>query len=199
MTQCEMTFPHRYGTQEYPELPGSGWGSIPVHYFPRATTRTEHGGIWLKVTPSSGTPWVGVFDFGYKQPPAISMIVTTPNPDRLCVVSAGAAYLVNANQPSNWEQLHLFPVLDVRLILDLQLIVFSTFHRLAALGAEGVVWESPRVCWDDLQIDRCDADRIEGTGFDPTSASEKMPFSVDPRTGRSLLPTPRSIDGKPIW
>jgi hypothetical protein len=122
-----------------------------------------------------------------------------PDPDRFCVVSAGAAYLVKADEPKSWEHLALFPVLDVRLIPALELFVLSTFHKLAAVGPAGLAWESPRVCWDDLRIVRADAERIEGTAYNPTNTPPEMLFSVETSTGRSLLPVPHSIDGKPIW
>jgi hypothetical protein len=102
MTQLEMVFAHTYEVSEFPELPGSGWGKTPVHYFPRTQTRPEHDGIWIKVVPSTGLPWVGVFDFGYGVPPAISAILSAPNPGVLCVVSAGAGYLVKSDEPDAW-------------------------------------------------------------------------------------------------
>jgi hypothetical protein len=117
----------------------------------------------------------------------------------VCVVSAGAGYRVKVNEPEQWDKVQLVPILDVRSIPALNLLVFSTFHKLAALGSAGVVWESPQVCWDNLRITRADIERIEGTGYDPTNEPQEMRFSVDSRTGRSLLPAPQSVDGKPIW
>jgi hypothetical protein len=199
MTKLDFTYPHRFELKEFPELPGAGFGSLAVHYFPGSQTRPEHDGIWLRVDPVGVEPWVGVFGFGYSSPPAVSLVLSTPDPEQLCVVSAGAAYRVRADQPERWEQLKLFPVLDVRPVPALNLLVFATFHKLAALDAAGVLWESPKVCWDDLRIVRADADRIEGTGYDPTNEPPEMQFSVDARTGRSLLPAPLSADGKPLW
>jgi hypothetical protein len=199
MTEVDLTYPHQYVVKEFPELPGSGWGDIPVHFFPRTTTRPEHDGIWLLVSPNSGTSWVGVFDFGYDVPPAVSKVFSTPNPNRLCVVSAGAAYLVVAHEPENWELLELFPVTGVRAIPECGMLIIATFHKLAALGPEGIAWESPRLCWDDLRIAKADSERIEGVGYDPTNPSTEMPFSVETRTGRSLLPAPLSINGEHLW
>jgi hypothetical protein len=199
MTQLEMVFAHTYEVSEFPELPGSGWGKTPVHYFPRTQTRPEHDGIWIKVVPSTGLPWVGVFDFGYGVPPAISAILSAPNPGVLCVVSAGAGYLVKSDEPDAWEKLDIFPVTGVRAIPECELLVFATFHKLAALGPNGFAWESPRLCWDELCIARADSEHIEGFGYDPTSSPTKMSFSLETRTGRSLLPAPQSIDGKPVW
>lgn len=199
MTELDLTYPHHYEIKEFPELPGSGWGKIPLHFFPRTTTRPEHDGLWLLVSPNAGAQWVGVFDFGYDAPPAVSKVFSTPNPDRLCVVSAGAAYVVEANEPEHWEKLEVFPVTGVHVIPECSLLVFATFHKMAAFGPEGFAWESPRLCWDDLRIERADSERIEGVGYDPTNPSTEMPFSVETRTGRSLLEEPRSTDGRLVW
>jgi hypothetical protein len=106
--QSDRTFPQSYEVEELPELPGSGKFDVPVFYFPRPTkTRPEHDGVWLKIRAASGKPWVGVFDFGYREPPAISRVVSTPNPDRVCVISSGAAYIVKGEDPETWEQIPL--------------------------------------------------------------------------------------------
>jgi hypothetical protein len=199
MTDLDLTYAHHYEIKEFPELPGTGFGPLPVHYFPGHPTRGEHDGLWIRVDPADAAPWVGVFGFGYGSPPAISRVISTPSPETVCVVSAGAGYRVKVNEPEQWDKVELVPILDVRSIPALNLLVFSTFHKLAALGASGVVWESPRVCWDDLRITRADIERIEGTGYDPTNEPPEMRFSVDSRTGRSLLPSPQSVDRKPIW
>jgi hypothetical protein len=116
----------------------------------------------------------------------------------VCVISRGAAYVVNTDNPGSWEQIPVMPVLDVRSIPARQLLVFADFTRLAAYGNNGLVWRSPQICWDELKIHSLADGRIEGVGYDPTSLG-KSRFTVDIDTGRSLLPSPISIDGKPPW
>jgi len=89
-------------------------------------------------------------------------------------------------------------VLEVRSIPDHKILVFGDFTRIAAYGSSGLVWRSPRVCWDELKIVAITYDTIEGTGYDPTTLGESR-FLVDLKTGRSLLPSPVSTDGKPVW
>ena len=197
MIPLDLAFAHHYEIAEPPELPGAGPWSTPVHYFPPAKARSEHHGHWLKVIPASGNSWLGVFsgDAGL----SFSRVLSTPNPDQFCVVVEGAAYLVFAEAPSRWERFDLFPVTGACAIPESGLLILTTFHKLAALGATGLVWESPRVCWDDLRITQADGERIEGTGYDPTNTPSEMHFSVDTKTGQSLLPAPLSIHGNPIW
>jgi hypothetical protein len=198
MLEVDLAFPHSYEVEEIPELPGTGKFDVPVLYFPRPKNRPEHDGLWLKIRTASGKSWVGVFAFGYQSPPAFSRVVSFPNQDRACIISRGAAYVVNADEPETWEQLPLVPVLDARLIPEHQLLVLADFTRLAAYGRSGLAWQSPRVCWDELKILNVTHDTIEGIGYDPTNLGPSR-FAVDVKTGRSLLPSPVSTDGKPLW
>jgi hypothetical protein len=198
MIDIEFAFPHLYEVEDVPELPGSGKSSVPWLYFPRPVARPEHDGIYLKVVTPIGESWVGVFGFGYSSPPAISRVISTPNPQRICVISSGTAYFVTSNNPEEWETIDLMPITGVRSIAEHRLLVFADFSRLVAHDGNRVVWESPRLCWDDLQITEVDDEKIKGVGHDPTSADESH-FAVDLKTGRSLLPSPLSVDGKPVW
>ena len=200
MLEVDLKFAHTYEVEELRDFPGTGKFAVPLLYFPPPKARPEHDGLWLKVSPSTGAPWIGVFAFGYESPVAISRIVSSPDPNRICVISKGGAYIVKVDQPEVWEQIPLMPVLDVRPIPEDKLLVFSDFIRLAAYGRDGLAWRSPRVCWDELKIVRVTPDAIEGMGVDPTnSITREMRFVIDLKTGRSLLPSPTSIEGKPIW
>jgi hypothetical protein len=198
MFEIDLTFPHTYEIEELPELPGSGILDIPLLYFPRLKNRLEHDGLWIKISPVGGKSWIGVFAFGYQSPPAFSRVLSFPDPDRACVISNGAAYMVKADEPEIWELIPVVPVLDVRSIPEPQLIVFADFNSLVAYGKSGRVWRSPRVCWDELKILVATPDIIEGVGNDPANLGQSR-FAVATRTGRSLLPPPRSTDGKPLW
>jgi hypothetical protein len=198
MVDVDLEFNHSYEVEEIPELPGTGKLNVPVHYFPRLKTRPEHDGLWLKVRPATGKPWVGVFAFGYQSPSAISRVVSTPGEDRVCVVSRGAAYVVKTDEPDFWEEVPIMPVLDIRMIPERQLLVFADFTGLVAYGHNQVVWRSPRLCWDDLRILNVSQDTIEGVGSDPTNSGDSR-FAVEIRTGRSLYPSPLSVDGEPVW
>jgi hypothetical protein len=194
----DLIYPHSYEVDELREMPGTGRLDVPVLYFPRPKSRPEHDGLWLKMRAGNGKSWVGVFAFGYASPPAFSRVVSTPDPDRVCIVSRGAAYIVKLDEPDSWEQIPIMPVLDLQLMPEHKLLLFADFTRLAAYGSMGLVWRSPRVCWDELKIIKVSVDTIEGVGYDPTNLGESR-FVVDVRTGRSLLPAPVSTDGKPVW
>jgi hypothetical protein len=200
MIDFDFTFTRSYEVEEFVSLPGSGNEGRTTLYFPKPKSRPEHDGLWLRVCPSSGKPWTGVFAFGYSPAVGVSRVLSSPDPNRVCVISQGAAYIVNAGSPEDWRQLPVLPVTDVRVLVEHELLIFSDFTHLAAYGASGVVWESQRVCWDDLRIVTVTPKLIEGVGADPTnSSSYEMRFAVDLKSGRSLVAPPKSVDGKPIW
>jgi hypothetical protein len=198
MLQIDFTFPHAYEVEEVRELPGTGKLNVPVIFFPQPKSRPEHDGLWLRVSAASGRKWIGVFKFGYSAPPVVSRVVSSPDPNRVCVLSEGAAYLVRADEPEAWERIPATPVLDVRCVLEQGLLILADFTHMAALDRNGLVWQSPRVCWDGLKIVSITSETIEGTGYDPTSSHESR-FLVDLKTGRSLLPPPLSTDGRDVW
>jgi len=200
MLDIDLAFPHSYETEQLPELPGTGRFDVPVLYFPVPQTRPEHNGLWLKMFPAAGEPWIGVFAFLFDSPHSFSRVVSVPDPDCVCVISGSAGYIVNVMQPEIWEKV-VIPVLSIRSLQEYDLIVFADFTSLAAYGRNGLAWRSPRLCWDELKILRVTQNTIEGTGYDPTnSVSSESRFAVDILTGRSLLPCPTTFtDGKPVW
>ena len=199
MLSIDLQLPHSYEIEEVPELPGTGTWNVPLFYFPRPTMRSEHDGLWLRVQPRNCKSWVGVFAFGFASSPTNSRVLSTCDPERLCVVSRGIAYIVTADTPDHWEQVPIEPVLDVRYIPEHELLVFADFTRLTAFDSAGIRWTSPRLCWDDLKIVTVSNGIIEGIGYDPTDSSSQSRFAVNARTGEPLYPAPTSVDGRALW
>ncbi|HEV2399093.1 MAG TPA: hypothetical protein VGS27_19260 [Candidatus Sulfotelmatobacter sp.] len=199
MLETDFVFAHSYETEGIPELPGTGTFGIPILYFPTPSHRPEHNGTWLKITPSTGNSWIGVFKFLFESPDRFSRVLSTPDPNRVCVVSGSAGYIVKVDEPEIWEEI-VIPVLGVQPLSKHKLLIFSDFTGLAAYGRNGLVWKSKQLCWDELRILKVTDTTIEGAGYDPTnSISNESHFAVDIATGRSLLPCPTDITGKPVW
>ena len=190
--EVDFTFPHSYEVQELQELPATGKLDVPLLYIPQPKTRSEHDGVWLKIRSSNGEPWVGVFAFGYSSPSAVSRVISTPDPEALCVVSRGAAYIVRPDEPNAWQQMRVLPIIDVRVLPEHQMLLLADYTKLIALGNGGVLWKSSGLCGDDLKILRITSKVVEGTGYGPASSGESR-FSVDIKTGRSLL-RPTSLE-----
>jgi hypothetical protein len=197
MLEIDLAFPHSYEIEELPEFPGTGRFDVPMFYFPRPKDRPEHNGLWVKMVPANGKSWIGVFAFLFDSPKNVSRVVSTPDPDCVCVISGSSGYIVKVEKPEIWVKI-VIPVLSVRSLPEHELLVLAGFTSLAAYGRNGLVWSSPRLCWDELKILNVTLDTIEGVGYDPINLGGSR-FAVDIRTGRSLLPSPTSTDGKTLW
>ncbi len=152
MLDVDLAFPHLYAVEEFGELPGTEILPFPGNLHSTAEDKTGAQRSVAEDHSRSRQLWIGVFECGYSSPPAFSCVRGTLDPNRTCVVSNGAAYIVKADEPAVWEQVPIVPVLDVRPLPTHRLLVFSDFTRLAAYGINGLAWRSPRVCWDELKI-----------------------------------------------
>ena len=199
MLETDLTLPHSYQVEEIGDFPGAGNFKHPIFFYPPSKDGREGSGLWVKFSVRDGKTWIGVFAFDYPSPPAFCRVVSSSDPNRVCVISNGAGYLVRTDKPEVWEKIPLIPILGVRPVPAHGMLIFSDLTRLAAYNSNGLIWRSPQVCWDGLRIVEVTNQRIQGLGYDPTnSTSHERPFAVDLKTGASLLPGPESTDGRPL-
>jgi hypothetical protein len=135
--ETDFVFPHSYKIEALPDLPGTGKFDVPVLYFPEPTNRPEHNGLWLWITPLVGQPWIGVFAFLFDSPHNFSRVLSTPDPDCVCVVSGSAGYIVRVDSPEIWEEI-VIPVLTVTSLPEHRFLLFGDFTSLLPTG--GMAW-----------------------------------------------------------
>jgi|SRR6267378_3308406 len=143
MLEFDFTFPHSYDVEQIREWPGTGSFSAPVIWFPPPKARAEHDGLWLRVRAKSGKTWIGVFAFGYTSPPAFSRVISSPNPESVCVVSDGRAYIVNAEKPDVWEQIPILPFWKFARCLNTNFWSFPISPDWVRMGAMDWLGEAP--------------------------------------------------------
>jgi hypothetical protein len=68
------------------------------------------------------------------------------------------------------------------------MVVFADFTHLAAYGADGLIWRSPRLALDELAITRAEGDALHATGF--FGDRNDIQISVDLQTGLPREPLP---------
>jgi len=175
----ETTFPHAYECERLIETPNT---ASPHYYFPGASTKGGQDGILVGVRPERGQAWLGTFAFGQVTPKGVTGVYTTPDPRRVCVVSRGEGYLVNATAPTEWEAIRATPIIDVRSILARLLIVFADYTTLFAYGQTGIVWKTKRLTWDSMEITEVTDAFIKGEFWDIRREATAN-FTVDLATG----------------
>ena len=147
----------------------------------------------MRVVSRGIEPWIAIVKGTFDVPG--SSVYSTFDPEKFCIVAGGYGCFVNAASPELVEAVRAMPITDVRIIEDRSMFVFADFTRLCAYGPAGLIWECPRVCWDELKIVSINDKTIDGTGYDPTNgANPSMEFSVDLETGEALLPRHPSWD-----
>ena len=153
-------FATNYTVDLNPEQPGVGWGD-------RARVRVRAGvneAVVAVVTPHGGEPWLAIDGATAATTP---LLCATPNPDLLCFYPGSNEFggvLVdvtnatpNAEFNDNMRMAYGSP--------EFGLLLLVSFTDMLAVGAEGVIWESDRLAYDDLQVLTISAEGILCEGF----------------------------------
>jgi len=177
-TRVDLTFPHQYEIELEVDL--STEKIKRCYYYPEAVKEGRRDGFIVSVNPLKSSSWIGIFAPGY--PKALTGVFSCPDEQSVCVVASGQAYFVQVYNPQIWEQVQAFPIWDIRVILEKQLLVLADFTVLTAYGPHGIVWVTDRLSWDGIKITDVTSDWIRGLAWD--SPQEKnVEFIVDLRTG----------------
>lgn len=114
-----------------------------------------------------------------------------PEPDEICAVAGGYAYLVDTLRPETVEIVPLRPVVEVLPVPSCDVVVFRGFHHLYVRGASEVRWQTPRLSWEGITLGEVSGDLLHGTGWEMQTDKE-IPFTVNLRTrecvGGGFLP-----------
>jgi hypothetical protein len=179
----QFSFPQRFEVRPG-ELPASPAGGR-VLYYPGGSEKGGNDGPILEALPHDAASWIGVFAAGKYGAPAVQgELVGWPDGASLCVVTEGRGYVVRADEPTEWFEIALYPITEVRVAVEERLVVFADFTNLVAYGADGLAWETPRLSWDGLRISEIVAGEIRGLGWDAAD-EDWASFTVDARTGES--------------
>jgi hypothetical protein len=176
----QRPFAAAYEVEEVRET--SGAERAARKFFPPLSDSTGHDGIILRIRPTKGADWIGSFAFGRFGEGSLTRVATCPNPHQICVVAAGAGYIVHADNPDEWQRVRAQPVCDIRAIVSKRLLVLADFTKLVAYGPNHLAWESPDVSSDGIQLIDASADQIRLAGWD-ARLNRRTIIAVDPETG----------------
>ncbi|HEX4007485.1 MAG TPA: hypothetical protein VHX60_15015 [Acidobacteriaceae bacterium] len=180
---CALTFPHSWQAEILAERPMI----LPPRHFtyPRDAEEVERGALEVMVRPGAGAPFLGTFALGFADPAAPSGVWSCPNPDEVCAVAGGYAYVVNTRDPEAFTQAEFRPVLEVRPLAAHKLLLFAGNSALLAWGREGRAWRTERLSSEGLRIETIDGGELRGFGWDLMTDRE-VPFTIDLRTGQRI-------------
>jgi hypothetical protein len=184
MPTIDLGFPHAWTAEILTQRPLI----LPRRQFvyPRQAEEIERGALEVMVHPAAGEPFLATFALGFADPAAPTGLWSCPDPNWLCAVAGGYAYLVNTARPEQFEQIEYRPVLHVRPLPAQGLLLFSGHHSILAWAAQGKAWQTARLSWEGVEITRVEGDHLEGIGWDMFTDRD-VPFTVDLRTGTHTI------------
>ena len=178
--------------------------------YPRDVEEVERGALEVLVQPAGGQPFLATCALGFRDPAAPTGVWSCPDPDWICAVSGGYAYLIDSKNPERFTMLRYRPVLDVlhywsdlldrspdnldktsdrQHTLSDKLLLFVGHHSILAWGRDGEAWESGRLSWEgitNLRIEvRIEGATLHGEGWDLMTDKE-LPFALDLNTGQRI-------------
>ena len=157
---------------------------LPRRHFvyPVEVEEVERGALELLVKPASGDTFLATCALGFADPSAPTGVWSCPDPEWLCAVSGGYAYLIHTLQPQQWSQIPYRPVLSVRALKEQQLLLFVGHHTILAWGRDGQAWQSERLSWEGIEITDIVGDTLCGLGWD-LMTDKDVPFAIDLKSG----------------
>lgn len=145
------------------------------------------GALQVLVHPAAGGDFLATCALGFTDPSMPTGIFACPNPQELCAIAGGYAYVFDTIAPERSTHVPLKPVAEVLPLAAHGLLLFAGFHAIVAWGREGLAWQTARLSWEGLRItgvrsDASGTDRLHGFGWNLMTDKEAE-FSVDLTTG----------------
>jgi hypothetical protein len=141
------------------------------------------GALLLMVKPAVGGSFLATCALGFTDPSMPTGVYACPNPDELCAVAGGYAYVIDTAHPERSTHIALKPVVSVHVFVEQELLVFVGFHSMIAWGAQGLAWETQRLSWEGLRLTDVKDGVLHGFGWNLMTDRE-VAFTVDLRTGQ---------------
>ena len=175
-----LTFPHSWTVELLNNRPLIAPARQFV--FPKHAEDVERGALELLVKPAQDETFLATCALGFADPIAPTGIWSCPHPDWLCAVSGGYTYLIDTLQPQRWIMVPYRPVLDVRALIEQQLLLFIGHHSIFAWGHNGQAWQTARLSWEGIEITDIVGNTLCGLGWDLITDKD-VPFAIDLKTG----------------
>jgi hypothetical protein len=151
--------------------------------YPRIAEEVERGALEVMVKPEKDSQvFLATCALGFRDPAVPTGLWSAPNPDELCAVSGGYAYLIDTTAPERFTMIPYRPVLEVRAVAEAGLLLFASHRTILAWGANGQAWESDRLSDEGVTISAIEGGVLRGVGWEMRKDKE-FQFTLDLRSG----------------
>jgi len=199
-TRIDLSFTHAWQAEVLSARPAI----LPARNFvyPRDADEIERGALEVLIKPQtedlsrnmppvrhSGSgisqPFLATCALGFRDPAVPTGIWAAPNPQEICTVCGGYAYLIDTVDPQRFTMIEYRPVLEVRALTEERLLLFVGHRSLLAWGANGLAWETAKLSDEGVTITRIENGILHGIGWQMITDKEE-PFAVDLNSGLQL-------------
>lgn len=177
-SQLDFTFPHTWKAEILPARPVI----LPARHFvyPREVEEVERGALELLVRTNEpgASPFLATCALGFRDPVVPTGVWSAPNPHEICAVAGGYAYIIDTAAPDRFTMLPYRPVLQVRPVVDQDLLLFVGHRSILAWGTSGKAWESPKLSDEGVTVTAIEGPVLRGLGWNLITDKE-TPFTLD--------------------
>ena len=168
----------------------------PRHFvYPRDAEEVERGALEVLIRPhpfSTQTPdpqpFLATCALGFRDPAVPTGLWSAPNPDQICAVSGGYAYIIDTAKPQQFSMIPYRPVLQVLEAAAAGLLLFVGHRNILAWGVSGEAWQSQKLSDEGVTITSLQDRTLHGLGWQMLTDKE-TPFTLDLRTGNQFTPS----------
>jgi hypothetical protein len=178
----DLRFPHRWQAEVLAARPLI----LPArHYvYPREAEEIERGALEVLVRPEGEMqPFLATCALGFRDPVVPTGLWSTPEPEKICAVAGGYAYLIDATMPERFTMLPYWPVLRVWPAIEESLLLFVGNRSILAWGNAGLAWESEKLSDEGVMMSGVENGVVRGTGWSMW-ADKETAFALDLKSGQ---------------
>jgi hypothetical protein len=170
----------------------------PRHFiYPQAAEEVERGALEVLIRPSApeaqpvdsgllkAEAFLATCALGFRDAAAPTGLWSTPKPEEICAVAGGYAYLIDTTSPEIFTMIPYRPVLEIRPVVQMDLLLFVGHHSILAWGRDGKAWESAKLSDEGITIAGVAGGVLRGTVWEMKSNRESA-FDLDLRNGTRL-------------
>jgi hypothetical protein len=184
--EVDLRFPHAWVA----EILASRPMILPQRAFiyPQAAEEVERGALEVLVRPAGEgvLPFLATCALGFRDASVPSGLWSAPNPQEICAIAGGYAYLIDSTAPERFTMLPFRPVMQVWPALEAGLLLFAGHHSILAWGSEGLAWQSGKLSDEGVTITGVEDGILRGTGWQMMTDRETE-FVLDVKTGKSAI------------
>lgn len=185
----DFSFPHSWQAEVLAARPLI----LPPRHFvyPRQAEEVERGALEVLVRPGTpdAQPFLATCALGFRDAAAPTGLWSAPNPEEICAVAGGYAYLIDTGVPEKFTMIPYRPVLKIVPSVADGLLLFAGHRSILAWGREGPAWDSEKLSDEGVTILGIEDGVLRGVGWDLRTDKE-IPFAVTLQGGMRLSGDP---------